>query len=154
MGSHPRLAQLGPDILSPDLDLEAVTRRAVAYARYGPREVGDLIMDQRIASGIGNVYKSEALFLARIHPRRQGHGLPDTLWSHLYGIAADLMAANLDTGSRTTVPADRRDGPSSPRLWVYRRRGEPCLNCDTSIERIEQGSQLRSTYYCPTCQPA
>lgn len=152
LDAHPRLARLGPDLLDDPPRIDLAVRRARAPA-HGGREVGDLLLDQRIASGIGNVYKSEALFLARVHPRTPAGAVPENALEEVYRVAADLMRANLGPGPRTSVPLRRRPHPSSPRLWVYDRAGEPCLECGTAVLRIVQGDLARSTYFCPWCQP-
>lgn len=119
---------------------------------YGDREIGDVLMDQRVAAGIGNVYKSEVLFECRVHPRTRVHELSDEKLTGLFERAAQLMRLNLLTRRRTSVPLRRRATPSSQRLWVYMRNGKECLDCGTAIERFMQGDMNRSTYFCPQCQ--
>ena len=151
LGRHPKLGRLGPDLLADPPDLDAAVRRARQPA-YRDREIGDLLMDQRVAAGIGNVYKSEVLFECRVHPRTPvGDLSADTLRS-LYGAASRLMRQNLGRRRRTHVPLQRRPTPSSARLWVYGRQGERCLDCGTPIQRFLQGDMARSTYWCPGCQ--
>jgi len=149
---HARLARLGPDLLADPPDLDAVLARALAPA-HGAREIADVLLDQRIGSGIGNVYKSEVLFMERVHPRTSmGSLAPDDV-RRVYARAAELLRRNLRTRRRTTVPTRRRPYPSSPRLWVYERGGEPCLECGTRIVRLTQGDMARGTWMCPSCQP-
>jgi endonuclease-8 len=149
--AHPRLARLGPDLLAdPPRTADMVERaRLLAHAE---REIGDLLLDQHVASGIGNVYKSEVLFEVRVHPRTKVRELSDAQLSGIFQTAARLMPLNLLTRPRTTVPLCRRGEASSRRLWVYGREGEPCLDCGTPIERFLQGEMARSTYFCPHCQ--
>ena len=148
---HPKLARLGPDLLADPPELDAAVRRG-RHPAHRAREVGDLLMDQRVAAGIGNVYKSEVLFECRVHPRTPvGELGPETLRA-LFETASRLMRGNLGRRRRTHVPLDRRPTPSSERLWVYGRKGEPCLECGTAIERFVQGDMARSTYFCPVCQ--
>ena len=150
--THPRLARLGPDLLADPPDIDAAVRRA-AHPAWAGREIGDLLLDQRVAAGIGNVYKSEVLFECRVHPRTPVGDLgPETLRA-LYDKAAHLMRLNLLTRRRTAVPLHRRPTPSAQRLWVYGRAGKPCLDCRTPIQRFLQGDMARSTYFCPSCQP-
>lgn len=149
--SHARLARLGPDLLRDPPDLDAALRRARQPA-HGGREIGDLLMDQRVAAGIGNVYKSEVLFEEGVHPRTPVRELDDGTIRSLFDTASRLMRGNLGARRRTHVPLQRRPTPSSERLWVYGRRGKPCLECGTRIERFLQGDMARSTYYCPACQ--
>jgi len=70
----------------------------------------------------------------------------------LFAEAARLMRLNLKTGARTTIPLQRRSSPASPKLWVYDRAGEACLECGATIERVAQGDLARGTYFCPQCQ--
>ena len=114
----------------------------------------DVLLDQRVASGIGNVYKSEVLFECRVHPRTRMRDVPEAKLTELFERAAHLMRLNLLTRRRTSVPLRRRATPSSQRLWVYMRNGKPCLDCGTGIERFMQGDMNRSTYFCPQCQAA
>lgn len=151
--THARLSRLGPDLLADPPDIAAAVRRACMPA-HANREIGDLLMDQRVAAGIGNVYKSEVLFECRVHPRTRMHELPAEKVTELFERAAHLMRLNLLTRRRTAVPLRRRPTPSSQRLWVYMRKGKPCLDCGTKIERFMQGDMSRSTYFCPVCQTA
>lgn len=149
--SNPRLARLGPDLLADPPDIDAAVRRATQPGNAS-REIGDLIMDQRVASGVGNVYKSEVLFECRVHPRTPMHELSQDAVRAIYEKSAHLMRLNLLTRRRTSIPLKRRPEASSQKLWVYRRSGKPCLDCGTLIERILQGDMGRSTYFCPNCQ--
>lgn len=149
--THPRLGRLGPDLLADPPDIAAAVKRAMQPA-YANREIGDVLMDQRVAAGIGNVYKSEVLFECRVHPRTRMHHITPEKMAELYERAAHLMRLNLLTRRRTAVPLRRRPTPTSHRLWVYMRAGKPCLDCGTRIERFMQGDMNRSTYFCPRCQ--
>jgi endonuclease-8 len=149
--THPLLARLGPDLLADPPCIDEVVNRA-RLAAHAEREIGDVLLDQRVASGIGNVYKSEVLFAARVHPRTKMRQLSEAQLTCIYEMAVRLMRLNLLTRRRTTVPLRRRGQPSSPRVWVYRRAGEPCLECGAPIERFLQGDMARSTYFCPHCQ--
>jgi endonuclease VIII len=150
---HPRLARLGPDLLEEPPPVPEAVRRARLPAHAG-REIGDLLLDQRVAAGIGNVFKSEVLFVCRVHPGHSVGSIAAGRLAELFATAARLMRANLGTRRRTTVPLRRRPAPGSPRLWVYGRAGRPCLECGTAIERFLQGDPGRVTYFCPGCQPA
>lgn len=151
--THPRLGRLGPDLLADPPDIAGAVRRARMPA-YAGREVGDVLMDQRVAAGIGNVYKSEVLFECRVHPRTRMRHLTEHQVTALFERAARLMRLNLLTRRRTAVPLRRRPTPSSQRLWVYMRKGKPCLDCGALVERFMQGDMNRSTYLCPVCQAA
>ncbi|MBN1630957.1 MAG: Fpg/Nei family DNA glycosylase [Thermoleophilia bacterium] len=149
--AHPRLARLGPDLLADPPLIDEMVRRA-RLPGHAEREMGDVLLDQRVASGIGNVYKSEVLFEVRVHPRTKVRELSDAQLTRIFETAAALMRPNLLTRRRTTVPLPRRGQPSSERLWVYGRAGKPCLECGTPIERFGQGDMARTTYFCPRCQ--
>lgn len=141
------LRRVGPDLTSPEVDLDAVVVGAGRVV--GPRTVvTDLLLDQRPASGIGNVYKSEVLFLEAVHPLRRAAELEVNLVRSLYERAHDLLRANLAGGFRETRdPADGRG-----RLWVYERADAECLRCGDAVRTARLGRDHRSTYWCPTCQ--
>jgi endonuclease-8 len=143
---HRRVEGLGPDVLAEGFD----AREALARLRArGDREVGDALLVQRALAGIGNVYKSEALFLRGIDPFARVGDLGDDALLHLVEEARSLMRRNLGGGPRTT-----RRALGGARVWVYRRSGRPCYRCGTAIRRRLQGLAARSTYWCPRCQPA
>ena len=139
--------RLGPDLARQTPAPALVQRRALELLR-ADTPVVDLLLDQRVACGIGNVYKSEVLFLTRRSPmlRLSDLGLSDL--ADLYCSAARLIQLNLGGGPRTT--RDPQDGRG--RLWVYGRAGRPCLVCGSGLMRERLGVSLRSTYWCPTCQ--
>lgn len=148
LAGHPRLKSLGPDLLSPKFDREEVWRR---LKRERDREIGDVVLDQRIVAGIGNIYKSEGLFLAEMDPRRRVETLTTREIERLWEVLIPLMWLGANTrGPVTTVP--ERLQHSGDRNWVYRRRGEPCFRCGTAIVMFRQGELDRTTYYCPNCQ--
>jgi endonuclease VIII len=151
--THARLSRLGPDLLAEPPDIDEAVRRAMLPA-HANRELGEVLLDQRIAAGIGNVWKSELMFEARVHPRTPMRKLDADAVRAMFINAARLLRLNLDTRRRTSVPLQRRPTPASQRLWVYRRDGKPCLECGGSIERFLQGDMARSTYWCTTCQAA
>ena len=151
--AHPALAALGPDLLAADFDPAA----GVARARQRPPEtqLGALLLDQRVASGIGNVYKSEVLFLERLDPFAPIASLSDDALARLYARARTLMQQNLGPWGRTTTRDMTRGGPAprgEARVHVYRRSGHPCRACGTIIRSAAQGDPPRTTYWCPTCQ--
>lgn len=146
------LAATGPDLLDAAVDPGCAT--ADALARIEPtREVGEALMDQRVVSGIGNVYKSETCFLVGVDPwRAVGTLRPDE--AHALGATAAALLADgvRDRGAiRTYRPAG---GPpwSREHTWVYRRRGRPCRRCGTPVRSRGQGDANRTTYWCPACQ--
>lgn len=151
--THPSLARLGPDLTVADPNVELAQARA-RHPAHADRELADVLLDQRVAAGIGNVYKSELLFLHGIHPRARVGAVDDATLRSVYAEAARLLRLNVGTRFRTTVPTARRPYPHSPRLWVYGRQGDPCLNCGTAIRRFTQGIMGRGTWWCPVCQVA
>jgi endonuclease-8 len=142
---HDPLRSLGPDLLAeaPDLD-EAVRRLRDRNAV----PLGEALLDQRTAAGIGNAIKSEALFMERLDPWAPVAAFSD---HELHGVlrrAAELLAANTGGGRRVTT-GRRSPGES---LWVYRQTGRACRRCGTLIRARRQGAQARTTYWCPSCQ--
>jgi endonuclease-8 len=114
----------------------------------GDTPIVDLLLDQRVAAGIGNVYKSEVLFIGRYSPLLRFADLSHKDIAQLYSIAGSLLNENLHGGPRRTRWPDDGRGP----LWVYGRAARPCLRCGGSIRRDQLGCHPRSTYWCPTCQ--
>ncbi len=145
LSRDPVLQKLGPDLLGPPIDDAVFVER---FRRQRSTEIGRAVMNQTVVAGIGNVYKSELLFLEQIHPRTSVETLTDQQLLQLRDRIVRLMRRNLDGRRRTTRFAGDRF-----RTWVYRRKGEGCLKCGATIEMIRQGDLTRSTYFCPTCQP-
>jgi endonuclease-8 len=143
---HPSLASLGQDVLAADFD--AARTRAALRAR-GRAEIAVALLDQTALAGIGNVYKSEVLFLCGVNPFARVETLADETLDRLVGTARAQMQRNLGPGGRRTTSALAND-----RYWVYRWGGRPCRHCGTTVRRRLQGEQARSTYWCPRCQPA
>ncbi len=139
------VGHLGPDLLGADWDAE----EALARLRADPgAPIGDALLEQRNLAGVGNVFKAELCFLARVDPRTPVGDVPDL--PAMVARAHQLLEVNKDRATRITT-GDRRPGY---RLWVYGRRGG-CLRCGTSIRKADLGppGQERPTYWCPTCQP-
>lgn len=156
--AHRTLGRLGPDLLDSDFDDEAEDRMTTILERashFGDPEapVVDLLLDQRIAAGIGNVYKSETLFLESVHPRRSLASIDQPQRRRLFDTARRLMLANLGGWWRTTTVDRREQREPEQRLWVYGRGGEACSHCDTPILRERFGFGRRVTYWCERCQP-
>jgi DNA-formamidopyrimidine glycosylase len=149
--THERFHSLGPDLLHENFSFRAVLG---VLRGQGDREIGDAILDQRIVAGIGNIYKSEGLFLAAIHPRRPARSInADELEVFFEELVALMQAGRFVYGMTVTLPPDLQIEPWM-RNWVYRRRGHPCFVCATKIEMIRQGDFQRTTYFCRHCQPA
>jgi endonuclease-8 len=139
------IAGLGPDLCVPaDLDavLDTVLERLGRIVEPSAT-VGEALLDQRVAAGIGNVYKSEACFAVRLDPFTPVGELDREMLRSLWATAARQLQANLGSGRRATY----RGG-----LAVYGRRGRPCPRCGTAVRMGRQGEHQRSTYWCPTCQ--
>ena len=151
--TNPRLARLGPDLLVEPPDIDEAVRRAKQPGNAS-REIGDLIMDQRVAAGVGNIYKSETLFECRVHPRTLLFQMSEVQVRAVYEKAAALMRLNLlIRNPRIGAPIRRRPtGATNHRFWVYLRRHKPCYDCGTPIDMFLQGDMGRSTYFCPKCQ--
>jgi endonuclease VIII len=151
------LARLGPDVLGPSFDPQHAAQRIRAQAG---RPICDALLDQRVLAGIGNVYKSELLFLARVHPLTAAQTLDEATTAKLADDALRLLRSNVaadgGTGITTYRGLRRTTGRSDPgeRLWVYGRAGKPCRACGHAIASARLGQHARSTYYCPRCQPA
>ena len=136
LANDPTLARLGPDILSPSFELEA----AAASLRLAPdRELGEALLDQGLIAGIGNIFKSEACFAARVSPWRAVGALDDDALRSVLGAARELMS-HAAAGSRRPFA-------------VYRRAGAPCpRGCGGRVRARGQGDANRTTYWCPRCQ--
>jgi len=153
---NPALSGLGPDLLGESPDLDDVVRRARSWQAPGQqRSIADLLLSQTVAGGIGNVYKSELLFLGRIHPWTAPDRLSDDTLRGLFADAARLLRINLDTRRRTTHPPSREFEGSrrGAGLWVYNRDRLPCRSCRTPVLARKQGEHARRTFWCPSCQP-
>ena len=113
---------------------------------------------QRVMAGIGNIYKSELLFLSGVHPDTPADALDDDDWRALMTRARELLRANVAPSSGAGIETYR--GPrrgtgrhsAADRLWVYGRGGRPCRRCGTPIARRKDGDDARVTYWCPECQ--
>lgn len=141
------LAALGPDLCRPealdDAVLDEVLARAAARTAPGTT-LGEALLDQRIAAGIGNVYKSEACFAVGLDPATPLEQVSPDDRRRVWATAARQLQANLGQAERRTHPGG---------LAVYGRRGRPCHRCGTPIRMAHHGDLARSTYWCPTCQP-
>lgn len=148
---HPKLNRLGPDLLDPGFCPEAIVPRA---RRSPSKSVADLLLDQRVACGAGNVYKNEVLFLMGLDPRCAPETLADDTLIALFRECSRQLVRNTGPGRRTTRDAsDRVHAAAFPsRFYVYGRMGQPCLRCGTAIRADSLGERPRVTYWCTTCQ--
>lgn len=144
------VASLGPDVLGDDFDPVVAATRA---AESGARTIAEVVLDQRIAAGIGNVYKSEVLFLRGADPRRRTRTFDHDALVEIFTTARELMLENLGPGPRTTRDRLAGDTPGDGRYFVYSRSGKPCRRCKTPVEAYQLGEPPRWTWSCPTCQP-
>ena len=146
----PQIKALAPEPLTDDFSI-AYFLETLSRSR---RSLKQLLLDQTKILGLGNIYASEALFLARISPLKSADALAKTRAIRLHQAIREVLAEAIAAGS--TLRIDLTDGDSSyigtsERFWrVYERAGEPCVNCRAKIRRAVQGG--RSTYYCPKCQ--
>jgi endonuclease-8 len=131
----PQLARLGPDILAPEFDLAAALR---GFRADPSRSLGDALLDQTLVAGIGNIFKSEACFAARLDPWRRVGDLSDDELSQVLLAAREAMLASVASGRHAFA--------------VYRRGGQPCPVCRGPISSRGQGDANRTTYWCPSCQ--
>lgn len=147
------------DSLGPDPqhdDTQAAEDRFTATVRKKPTPIGLLLMDQKVVSGIGNVYRAELLFRAKVNPHTPGKLVPEETVRGIWRDWVRLLAIGIETGQMMTMDdlddeayrlamASRAD-----RHWVYKREGLPCRVCGTHISLEEMGA--RKLYWCPVCQ--
>lgn len=139
------LSRLGPDLMTEGFDPAAGLLR---FRKRGTLPIGEAVMDQTLVSGIGNIYKSETLFLCQLDPWTRVVEISDESLLQMLNTAHRLMRMNRGGDLRST----RRMGDAH-KMWVYGRRGDPCLKCGDTVLMRRQGTLGRSTYWCPTCQP-
>lgn len=150
-------SKLGCDPLQPGASQDpAMRKRFIELVRARKRPVGELIMDQSIAAGVGNIYRAEALFLAGISPMRAGNRLSKARVGQLWDIICELMTRGLEIGRIDTIrPEDQPDpipegDEELGRWYIYHRSGRPCIKCGTMIS--EKLMQNRRLFWCSNCQ--
>jgi len=142
---HPMLTSRGTDAITPEFDpLLAVSQ----LRRLNDIPIGVALMNQRAMAGVGNVFKSEVMYICRVNPFDSIRTLDDDRLNALVTQSHNLLVLNGTKGSRRT----RFSLDNKARLWVYGRSGQPCFTCGTLIKMKRQGLDGRSTYYCPKCQ--
>lgn len=150
---HPQLQSLGPDLLAEPFDRDEALRRIRAHPA---RAIGDALLDQRALAGIGNVFKSEILFMARVNPFAPVSEIDDETVGRVVDVARQQLRANVLDRSRSLAPARGRRTTNSLHpgkgLWVYERSGQPCRKCGNTIQFRKTGLEARGTYWCPQCQ--
>jgi formamidopyrimidine-DNA glycosylase len=147
--AHPLLVKLGPEPLSPAFDGEYLHK----VSRRRKVAIKQLIMNSHLVVGVGNIYASEALFRARLSPRRAAGRLTRDDADRLAQAIKDVLEEAIRIGGTTLrdyVNADGAPGYFRQKLFVYERAGKPCRVCGTPIKQFAQGQ--RSTYRCPRCQ--
>ena len=152
---HPSLASLGPDLLADAFDPAEAARRLRDPSRAGAA-IGEAILDQRVMAGVGNVYRSEILFIERIDPFAPVASLDDAALDRLVATAGRLLLANVGRrrGPERSTTEGAREAGGAP-LWVYGRAGRPCRRCRTAIRSTSLGTDLpRTVWWCPSCQGA
>lgn len=148
-----KTSELGPDLMVEEVDMVEATRRFFDPI-HAERAVGDLIMDQTVLAGIGNILKSEVLFQVGINPLRPASSVtPDEFQAFIAASQRYMQRAyETDGFTEAFMPAAEREATG---LWayVYRRTKKPCLRCTTPIRMVRQGPLSRMSYFCPHCQP-
>ncbi|HUQ17323.1 MAG TPA: DNA-formamidopyrimidine glycosylase family protein [Candidatus Saccharimonadales bacterium] len=147
LAADPQLAALGPDAIADGFDAAEAARRLRARPDLA---IGIAILDQRALAGVGNVFKSELLFIRRLSPFQRVAELDDAQLQDLVEEAHRQLVANRGGGARVTRPG----APRHQTLWIYGRAGKPCRVCGTIIRLRRQGDGGRTTYFCPSCQAA
>jgi endonuclease-8 len=149
------VAGLGPDPLRPDADPE----RGWVRVHRSSRSIASLLMDQRVAAGVGNIYRAEVLYRQRIHPDTPGNALAKRTWNRIWADLVELMPQGVRHGRIDTVRLehspevtgrDPRVDRHGGEVYVYRRAGQPCLVCgrEVSVREFEG----RNLYWCAKCQ--
>jgi endonuclease-8 len=142
---HPMITSRGPDAITQDFDFDTAFQ---TMRRHADVPIGVALMNQRIMAGVGNVFKSEVMYIRRVNPFALVGAFDDESLMSLIQECYKLLRLNRNRTIRQT----RFALDSKARLWVYGRSGEQCYTCGTSIKMRRQGLDGRSTYYCPNCQ--
>ncbi|MDO4413073.1 Fpg/Nei family DNA glycosylase [Cutibacterium sp.] len=149
------MADIGPDPIRGDADPEIGWQKV----RRSSRRISDLLLDQTIAAGVGNIYRAEVLFRHRIDPETPGKQVSHSTWVAIWNDLVILMRAGVKTGRIDTVqPQHTPEAMGRPprvdrhggEVYVYRRENQPCLVCGTPVKMALQGG--RHLFWCPRCQ--
>lgn len=141
------LLNIGPDFLGETFDRDEAIRRIRARP---DEEIADVLLNQRVVSGIGNEYKSELLFMSRVSPFAKVRDLTDEQLDTILKLSRKVMLANVAKRSPARITNFSLD--PSQKQYVYSRGRKPCRKCGTPIEYAKQGKDARGTYWCPRCQ--
>jgi len=153
---HQIVQKLGPDPLRPDAD----PGRAWQRIHRSDKPIGELLMDQTVMAGIGNVYRAEVLFRHRMHPLRPGRTLRRSQFDAIWADLVDLLAEGVRTGRIDTVRTEHtpeamgrppRVDDHGGEVYVYRRTGQDCHVCGARVRTAELAG--RNSFWCPRCQP-
>ncbi|MBV8202078.1 MAG: bifunctional DNA-formamidopyrimidine glycosylase/DNA-(apurinic or apyrimidinic site) lyase [Acidobacteria bacterium] len=149
LATDPHFAHLGAEPL--ERGFSGALLRGAAAGRRGP--VKAFLMDARVVVGVGNIYATEALWEARVHPARSVGRIGPATWDRLAGAAVAVLRRAIASGGTTLndfADGEGRSGEFQVALAAYDREGEPCARCGGLIRRLVQSG--RSSYYCPGCQ--
>jgi endonuclease-8 len=143
-------ARLGPDPLNGDPPDKAIER-----IRKSKKHIGELLMDQKVIAGLGNIFRAELLYRARLSPFAPGREVPEPVLRALYAEAVVLMKRairdrRIVTTEREHRPTRSRRAPREETHYVYRRNAQPCFLCGTVIQKREVAG--RNLFWCPECQ--
>ncbi|MFM8713938.1 MAG: hypothetical protein ACKOE7_11350, partial [Actinomycetota bacterium] len=142
---HPNFGRLGPDLCKSDVDVEECVRSIMSYSDPS-RTIAEVLLDQHVMCGVGNVYRCEVLWACEVHPHATVGSLPQSACIELVRTAADMLQANLHHTARittTTTPGG---------LAVYGRNHLRCERCQGIIAVEQHGQPPRLLYWCPECQ--
>jgi endonuclease VIII len=149
------LEQLGPDPLRPGAD----PNKAFIKIHKSSKPIGALLLDQSVLAGVGNVYRAEMLFRARLHPLTPGRKVAKRRWNAMWADLVDLMEYGVQTGRIDTVRPEHepeamgrepRVDDHGGEVYVYRRQDQPCFVCGSKVRtKVLEG---RNLFWCPTCQ--
>ena len=144
-----RLASLGPEPLEEEFDT-GYLQRTVGSRRA---QIKPLLLDQKVVSGIGNIYVDEILYDARLHPRRKANTLSADEWEALYTAIRSNLAAGIEhRGTTVRLYKDVLDRPGEHQnyLRVFEKHGQPCPGCEGEVVREKVSG--RPSHFCPACQ--
>lgn len=146
---HDRLVGLGPEPLSEDFN----TNYFYAQCRQRQSAIKQVLMDGKVVVGIGNIYATEALFKAGIHPQRKANNISKKRIADLVSASKQILAAAIQQGGTTLRDFQREDGKPGyfvQQLLVYGRSGQPCVQCGAPLKTVQIGQ--RASAYCGRCQ--
>lgn len=142
---HPNFGRLGPDLCKENVDVDECVRRMMSYADPS-RSIAEVMLDQHVMCGVGNVYRCEVLWACEVHPHATVASLPQSACIELVRTAAEMLQANLHHSARITTTST----PGG--LAVYGRNHQRCERCQGVIAVEQHGQPPRLLYWCPECQ--